>query len=254
MKSITRVPVLLFFIGTLFACVSPKQIVNFREDKDADTTLVSAIADSHYIAIIQPSDLLNIYVASASPEASRYFNFSERPEDQNSLANSYLVDVQGKIRLPLFGDISVAGLSSVQARDTVTRKLEKYLVNPSVKLTIRNFRVTVLGEVAHPGVLTVQNERITLPEALAMAGDMTVYSSRDNVLIVREENGKKSYGTVDLNSRELFTSDYYYLHANDIVYIEPLKTKKAMAENWYRILPIVFSGISLMLAALAVVK
>ena len=121
-------------------------------------------------------------------------------------------------------------------------------------MTIRNFRVTVLGEVAHPGVLTVQNERITLPEALAMAGDMTVYSSRDNVLIVREENGKKSYGTVDLNSRELFTSDYYYLHANDIVYIEPLKTKKAMAENWYRILPIVFSGISLMLAALAVVK
>jgi polysaccharide export outer membrane protein len=114
--------------------------------------------------------------------------------------------------------------------------------------------VTILGEVTRPGVVTVQNERITLTEALAACGDMTVYSRRDNVLIIRDEGGKKLYGNVDLNSRDLFTSDYYYLHANDIVYVEPMKTKKAMAETWYRVLPIVFSGISLMLAALAVVK
>lgn len=254
MKSLKRISLSLFFLGTLFACVSPKQIVSFREEKMIDTTAATVLADSHYVAIIQPSDLLNIYVTSASSEASSYFNFSERPEDQNSLANSYLVDVLGNIRLPLVGDIAVAGLTSIAARDTVTQKLKKYLLNPSVKLTIRNFRVTVLGEIARPGVVTVQNERITLTEALAMSGDMTVYSRRDNVLIIREVNGKKSYGQVDLNSRELFTSEYYYLHANDIVYVEPLKTKKAMAENWYRILPIIFSGISLMLAALAVVK
>jgi polysaccharide export outer membrane protein len=254
MKSVSRILAVLFFVATIFACVSPKQIVNFREDKDEDAAFASAISDSHYVAIIQPFDLLNIYVSSASSEASSYFNFSERPEDQNSLANSYLVDVRGYIRLPLVGDIAVAGLTSIQARDTVTQKLKKYLINPSVKLTIRNFRVTVLGEVTRPGVVTVQNERITLTEALAMCGDLTVYSRRDNVLIIREEDGGKSYGQVDLNSRELFTSEYYYLHANDIIYIEPLKTKKAMAENWYRILPIIFSGISLMLAALAVVK
>ncbi len=253
MKNLKLLPVLIFLLGAFYACVSPKQIVSFQDKPVLDQFAVSAISDSHYIALIQPGDMLNIYVSSASPEASKYFNFSER-EDQNSMANIYLVDEKGLVRIPLIGDLHVSGMTSSAARDSLTKRLEKYLLNPAVKLTIRNFRVTVLGEIAHPGVVTVMNERITLPEALAMAGDMTVYSSRDNVLVVRDDGKKKVYATVDLTSREVFSSPYYYLHANDIVYVEPMKTKRAMAENWYRILPIIFSGVTLMLAVIAVVK
>lgn len=248
-----RIPALFFVIAAICSCISPKKIVNFQANGGLDTAS-AAVTNSHYIAIIQPGDLLSIYVASSSAEASKYFNFSERPEDQSSMANSYLVDEKGMIRLPMVGEIQVAGLTSGVARDTLTKRLEKYLVNPSIKLTIRNYRVTVLGEVAHPGIVTVSNERITLPEALAMAGDLTIYSRRDNIMIIRDNNGKKEYGAVNLESREVFTSDYYYLHANDIVYVEPMKTKKTMAETWYRVVPIIFSGISLALAILAVVK
>jgi polysaccharide export outer membrane protein len=132
--------------------------------------------------------------------------------------------------------------------------LEKFLVRPSVKVSIRNFRVSVIGEVLHPGLVNAVNEHLTLPEALAMVGDMTVYAKRDNVLIIREEQGKKVYANVNLESRELFSSPYYELHANDIVYVPPLKTKKTIAETWYRVLPIVFSGISMALAVLAITK
>ncbi|MFM9027651.1 MAG: polysaccharide biosynthesis/export family protein [Bacteroidota bacterium] len=228
--------------------------MNFQAPIGMDTVSTDVTNRENYIAIIQPGDLLNIYVASSSAEASKYFNFSERPEDQNSMANAYLVDDEGNVHLPMIGDMKVVGLTSGAARDTLTRRLEKYLVNPSVKLTIRNFRVTVIGEVARPGVVSVVNERISLPEALAMVGDLTIYSRRDNIMVIRDHDGKKEYGVVNLESRELFNSDFYWLHANDIVYIEPMKTKKTMAETWYRVLPIIFSGVSLALAILAVVK
>lgn len=241
----------LLLMALLSACVSHKQILSFQPD--AEGVDAPSVSDTNYIAIIHPGDQLNIYVSSTSPEASKYFNFSER-EDANSLANVYLVDERGMVRLPLIGDLRVAGYTSSAARDTFTRRLEKYLVNPAVKLNIRNFRVSVMGEVLHPGVYTVSNERITLPEALAMAGDMTIYSSRNNVLIIREEGGKKNYMYVDLSSRELFSSPCYFLHANDVVYVEPLATKKSLAENWYRTLPIVFSGLSLMLAVWATIR
>jgi len=250
MKKITA---LLFLLATSFACISPKSIESFQPTQ-VDSTKQTVSSFGQYIAIIQPADLLAIYVVSSSAEAGQYFNFTEKPEDQSSMANCYLVDEKGMVRLPLVGDVHVAGLTSNVARDTLTRRLEKFLVRPSVKVSIRNFRVSVIGEVLHPGLVNAVNEHLTLPEALAMVGDMTVYAKRDNVLIIREEQGKKVYANVNLESRELFSSPYYELHANDIVYVPPLKTKKTIAETWYRVLPIVFSGISMALAVLAITK
>lgn len=250
MKKITA---LLFLLATSFACISPKSIESFQPTQ-VDSTKQNVSSFGQYIAIIQPADMLAIYVVSSSTEAGQYFNFTEKPEDQSSMANCYLVDEKGMVRLPLVGDVHVAGLTSNVARDTLTRRLEKFLVRPSVKVSIRNFRVSVIGEVLHPGLVNAVNEHLTLPEALAMVGDMTVYAKRDNVLIIREEQGKKVYANVNLQSRELFSSPYYELHANDIVYVPPLKTKKTIAETWYRVLPIVFSGISMALAVLALTK
>jgi polysaccharide export outer membrane protein len=248
--------ILFFFLSlTLFySCIDSRKIVSFQADPATDSAVFAAWRDTPYVPIIQPGDILSIFVTSSSPEVAKYFNFSERPEDQSSMANSYIVDASGAVRLPLVGFIEVAGLTTLSAHDTLTRRLEKYLLSPTIKLNIRNFRVTVMGEVMHPGMVTTNNESISLPEAIALAGDLTVYSRRDNIMVIRQERGKKEFGTVNLESREVFASPYYHLHSGDIVYVQPLKTKKAMAETWYRIIPVIFSGISLTMSVLAFTK
>lgn len=238
----------------LTSCLSSRKIINFQANVPIDTTLTVADSSAPYIPVIQPGDMLTIYVMSASPEVARFFNYSEQPGEQASMANCYIVDAHGMVRLPLIGFMEMAGLSTEAAHDSLTRKLEKYLLNPSVKLNIRNFRVTVMGEVLHPGVVTTSNEFLTLPEALAMAGDLTIYSKRSEIMIIREVNGKRTYGTVNFESREVFDSPYYLLHGNDIIYVPPLSTKKALAETWFRVIPVIFSGISLTMSVLAYVK
>jgi polysaccharide export outer membrane protein len=237
----------VFLLSICCSCIPQKRFVYFQQKTD---TVASTLFDSSFIARIHPNDILNIFVTSINPEASKYFNFSDRPEllgttPSSPTANGYLVDGSGNIQLPLIGAVKVDGLTTRMANDTITKKLEKYIESPSVKLNIQNFRVTILGEVARPGMYYISSEKMTITDALAMAGDLTIYGRRENIMIIREENGKKNFVTIDLTSRMLFGSSYYCLHSNDIVYVEPLKTKKVLAENWYRTMPLVLSFISI---------
>lgn len=243
---------LVLFLMSLMACSSKKNLVYFQNKNNQDT--IPTYQDTSYMAVIQPNDILTIYVASISSEASKYFNFIEKPDDANSMANGYLVDANGNIQLPLVGNVKVAGLTSAIARDTIIGKLVKYLINPSVKLNIRNFRITVIGEVTHPGVFSVPNEKVTLPEGLALAGDLTVFGMRDRIMIIRENAGKKEFGYVDLTARDLFNSPYYNLHCNDIIYIEPIRQKRFTTQNWYRVMPIIFGGLVAFIGAYGVLK
>ena len=194
-----------------------------------------------YRPLIQPNDILDIYVTSTSPEASKFFNYDA---NQSIQLAGFLVDKKGEVIMPIIGAVRVEGLNSSDARDTIAKKLAKYLVTPSVKLSIRNFKVTVLGEVLHVGVFTVPNEKITLPEALALAGDFTPFSHKDDVTIIRDSSGYKTFGHVDLTTRELFSSKYYNLHANDIVYVSPTKKKRFLGESFYRNIPLILSFIT----------
>ena len=107
-----------------------------------------------------------------------------------------------------------------------------------------NFRITVLGEVKNPTVINVPNEKISLLEAIGLAGDLTIYAKRDNVLVIREENGNKIIKRIDLNSDELLSSPFYYLKSNDIVYVEPDKARVASAGRGQQWIPAVLSGLS----------
>lgn len=231
----------------LNACVPQKKLIYFQQKADSTATVPY---DSTFIAVIHSNDIVNVYVTSLNIEASKYFNYSDRPDGMgtNNLANpgpnGYLVDAFGFIQMPLIGSVKVAGLSSSAARDTIIRKLEKYIENPTVKLNIQNFRVTILGEVGRPGVYYISTEKMTVTDALAMAGDLTYYAKRDNIMIIREENGKKTFGFIDITDRNFLSSKYYNLHSNDIIYLEPFKSKKFQLDNWYRILPIVLSTVS----------
>ncbi|CAN5409582.1 polysaccharide biosynthesis/export family protein [soil metagenome] len=205
-----------------------------------------------YEGKIQSNDILSIFVWSLSPEASSFFNTSSPSErsgqgDVYTTRNNvgYLVDTDGNIELPLIGKVMVAGLTTVAAKDTLTRRLEKYLQSPSVRIYFENFRVTILGEVYRPGVYTVTNEKISIPEALGLAGDLNIYGDRKEILLIREEDGVKSYIKVDLTKRDLFNSSYYYLRSNDVLYISPVKGRVAQSDNFYRVAPLVLSSLTL---------
>lgn len=232
--------IILSFLVLSQSCITRKDISYFQDI--SDSLSIQKITQG-FEAVIQAGDILSIHVTSLSSEASSFFNVEGERTDQQ-VANTYLVDASGSVEIPLIGIVKVAGITSQVARQQIKDKLEKYLVDPTVNLRIRNFKVTVLGEVQKPGVYTIPNEKITLVEALGLAGDLTIFAKRINVLIIREENGERKFFKADLRSKEFFESDYYYLHSNDIVYVEPGKGKIASADSWYKILPIVFSGLS----------
>ncbi|MCB9186205.1 MAG: polysaccharide export protein [Flavobacteriales bacterium] len=211
--------------------------------QDINDSLTTQSITKDFEALIQPGDILSVHVSSLSKEASSFFNVVGETTDLQ-VANTYLVDAMGAIEMPLIGTIRLEGMTTQVARDSLKLRLNKYLVDPTVNIRIRNFKVTVLGEVAAPGVYTIPNEKITLIEALGLAGDMTIFARRVNVLVIREGKAERQFVKLDLTSKEFFESEYYYLHSNDIVYVEPGKGKFASADAWYKILPIVFSGLT----------
>ena len=122
--------------------------------------------------------------------------------------------------------MKAGGLTREELSDLLESEISKYVKDPLVSVQITNFKVTVIGEVAKPGTLNVTSDRISILDAIGQAGDLTINANRTNVLVVREENGEKKFGRIDLTETETFASPYYYLRQNDIVYVEPNDAKK----------------------------
>jgi polysaccharide biosynthesis/export protein len=239
----------------LTGCVQTKQLAYFQGETSRVDTLTAA---TRYVPKIQPGDVLSVQVSSLNPEASSFFNpysalaIADRggmpttPTNATPLPaqNGYLVDNTGTIELPVLGKMNVAGQTTSQVKDRLRESLKEYLKEPTVNIRNLNFRISVMGEVLRPSLFTIPNEQITLLEALSLAGDVTIYGRRENVLIIREENGKRTFSRVDLTRRDLFSSPNYYLHPNDVVYVEPGKARAATADRTNQLLPIVLSGLS----------
>ena len=150
------------------------------------------------------------------------------------------------MQLPYLGSVKVEGLSTNQARLLVESKLDegKYLARPIVNLRLVNFKISVLGDVGRPGVYPVQSERITVIEALGLAGDLNITAKRNDVLLVRENQGKRQQIRLDLQSKELFTSPYYYLQNNDVLVVTPSPAKYASVDASYRNVSLIISALS----------
>ncbi|MFC5412567.1 polysaccharide biosynthesis/export family protein [Larkinella bovis] len=254
MKNLNWFAFCLIVIG-FSSCISQKQITYFQSPVP-DSTLVPEEIKNRYVPTIQPKDLLSINVNSLNPEASSFFNpysgIERIPTFQTvngqvpvTTVVGYLVDQDGNIQLPLVGKIKVLGLTSAGAQEMLQEKLKQYLKEPTVAVRFLNFKVSVLGEVARPSMFSVPNEQMTVTEALSLAGDITIYGRRDNVMIIRENNGKREFGRVNMNQRDLFKSPYYYLHPNDVIYVEPGKARLAYADRFYTILPSIIGALSL---------
>jgi polysaccharide export outer membrane protein len=216
---------LLFFSLSvlLFSCGSKRDIVYFQ---DVDLMGVSK-SINNFNPTIRPDDMLTIIVSALDQDAVRPFNLTVVSFSNlgggigRETHQTYLVDSNGNIDFPVLGTIKLAGLNRIQATTLMKDMLKDYIKNPIVNIRTMNFKVTVLGEVRSPGSFTIPNERITIIEALGLAGDMTIQAERKNVLVIREENGKKTYTRVDMTSEGMFNSSVYYLTQNDVIYVEP---------------------------------
>lgn len=236
-------------IGGMSSCVSPKSIVYFQGDS---LRLTSQEITQKYIPTIQSNDILSIVVGSLNAEANEVFNtpntFTTASTNYTTTGGGarvqplgYLVDNDGNIEIPLIGRLKVSGLRTNDAADTIRVRLKNYLKEPSVIVRNLNFKVSVLGEVARPSVYVIPDEKISIPEVLSLAGDLTIYGRRTNIMVIREENGMRQYARLDLTSREVFNSAFYYLHKNDIIYVEPIKTRINATDRNVQLLPVVTS-------------
>ncbi len=243
---------------TMFFTSCHNREIAYLSDAQRDT---AETVLSKYVASIMPGDQLYIYVSSLSPEGvipfnqethkiaievndlktvdvleagtDVYKNIREERKTVESDVSGYFVNAEGSIVFPVLGKIEVEGFTV----DSLCRYLEKrlrdegYVLDPHVEVSIMNFRVTVVGEVRQPQQIHVEGTRLTILEALAICGDLTEYGRRDNLVVMRHEQGQQIFGEIDLTKKEMLDSPYYYLHNNDIVYIEPTEKKKRRSDR-----------------------
>ncbi len=203
------------------SCVARKKIVYFTDiDSKQPNRFLS------FEPVLETNDLLSITVTSKNPELSVPFNLQtvQNENSQNTL-KTYLIDAAGFIDFPVLGKVKIGGLTKTSANKILVDGISEYIKEPTVNLNIVNFKVTLLGDINKPGTLLVPSERITILEAISQSGDLLLTGKRDNVLLIREINGKKSYNRIDLSTADFINSDFYYLKQNDLIYIEPNKTK-----------------------------
>lgn len=225
--------VLMLFI--LAGCQSYKKVPYLQNIPQTEATTPSAA--SLYDARIMPKDLLTIVVSCPEePELAEPFNLTISSPMSNSenksltnqpVLQQYLVDNTGNVDFPVIGILQLGGLTKSEAEQLIKDKLSPLFSKmPIVTVRMVNYKISVIGEVAHPGTFTISNEKVNILEALAMAGDMTIYGLRNNVKLIREDNeGKKEIVSLNLNDRNVLHSPHYYLQQNDILYITPNKTK-----------------------------
>jgi len=246
---ITKASLYFLIILLSTSCVSPQKIAYFQNKEN------SAIKDSlqNYKIKIMPGDLLSINVSTLDMEVAAPFNLYESVGSGVAKPISYLVNTAGVINFPIIGKLKVGGFTTDEVTENLAKLLTKYLKNPIVNLRIKNFKITVLGEVQRPGSYPVNGERISIFDAIGMAGDLTIQGRRSNLTLLREEKGTKKYISLDLTDKNIAYSPYFYLRQNDVLYVEPNKTKinsSAVGPN----ISIFLAAFSTIISTLAILK
>ena len=250
----------IFALILLLSACTPQRNLVYMSDLGDSTNVTEAILNQ-VDTKIKEGDILSITVNTLSPESNALFNKGEMlaPSATNTqavvsqssgataLSNvGYLVDKDGNINFPVIGTVGLEGLTLEQARQKLTAEISKQTKSPIVNIRFMNFKVTVIGEVTQPGTFTLTNDKVNVLEAIGLAGDMTPYGKRENVMLIRENNGQRTIARLNMNKKDVTQSPYFYLQQNDVVYIEPdneQKTAQADVRST-RTIPIVTALIS----------
>jgi polysaccharide export outer membrane protein len=252
----------------MISCTPLKEVVYFYDLKDSTSKNLGAMAKNLHTAQmnfenpIQKNDQLWITVGGSnlldlvtvnSAAGTGAAVGGELPVISRG-AIGFLVEADGFINMPYVGKVQAAGLSRLQLEDSLTTLFKDYTKNPVVNVRFLNYRFWVLGEVSNEGRYTMTTERTTILEAISMAGDLTKLGKRENVLVTRDENGVRKFGRVDLTSSKIFTSPYYYLKTNDIIYVEPVKSAFGNRKGIPFYLTIASVAISLIVTIISISK
>jgi len=215
---------LFTIIATCFlSCATKDKVVYFNDVQKLEGQL--NLLD--YEPKIEKNDVLRINVSSSSVNEEIVAPFQMNRQSQQGSSGGgqsstgYLVSPDGTINFPVLGTVEVVGQTRTEIQKNLEEKIAEYVRDPVVDVRIANFSITVLGEVSSPGRVSISDGRITMPELIAMSGDISYTGKRQNIRIIRETNGVKSVGFIDMTDTDLFSSPYYYLKQNDIVYVEP---------------------------------
>jgi polysaccharide export outer membrane protein len=247
----------LFLTLSFISCSTTKKVKYFQDIPDSGVlkTLPAAVYHEHKI---QPHDVLTIYFQTIDPSATSAINSGNLPSGgasptsasssgsasslsglaasigqggNTSSSNGYEVGDDGNIELPYIGKLSVVGHTTSEVKDIVQAAANKYFVAPTIIVKFSNFNVTILGEVLRPGAYTMGNEKTSILDAIATAGDLTIFGKRENVLLIRENlDGTKKVYRVNLKKSDIISAPYFYLCQNDVIYVEPMKSKAAATD------------------------
>ncbi|MDP4807278.1 MAG: polysaccharide biosynthesis/export family protein [Crocinitomicaceae bacterium] len=263
MKLTFSLLILLSLLSTLQSCKLREKMVYLQEKPTADSTQkANANFATAYAPVLRTDDLLQIQVGGQDQEALANFQFfvsnslnnnavgsqAGIQATQSSSAITYLVDPNGNINFPVLGFVEVAGLTRLEATIKLQNLLSEYVDGPVVNIQIRNFKITVLGQVQRPGTYTMPSDRVTVLEAIGMAGDLQLTGVRNNVLVVREAKGQRQEIRLDLTDQSIYSSPAYYLLQNDVVYVEPNKGARFQGQNVQIFTQVVTPVLSLMLS------
>lgn len=250
-KSAILIALTVILIGT--SCIPQKRLRYLQlQDALAETDTLHAQIPEH---IIKPFDIIQVQVFSSTGNLISTPGLDSRTTPGTSASiylQGYLVDKNGEINIPILGNHKVDGLTIPKLQSMLTDVArEKIALDADVNVRLVNFRVTVIGEVEHPGVIEVYNQRISIIEALAYTGDLTNYGNRKEILLIRENNGVNEIYSINLTDRNLLKSPYFYLQSNDIIYVQSLNAKSyGFAQvQW----GIIISSVSTLIAIIAVV-
>jgi len=220
--------ILVFISVSMASCVSNRKLNYVQE---SDEMAIQARDNMYFVddpmdEAIRQGDELYIQVTSADENRTNFSQERANLSVRDPSVISYSVDSEGYIKLPYVNKIKLDGLSLTEASDKIEEELSQYLLYPSVFIRFVNNKVTILGEVHRPGVYVFNYKSINILQAIGYANDIGVFGDRRNVLIVRDEGDYRSRHFVDLTSDELLASEFYNIKSNDIIYVEPLASKK----------------------------
>ena len=237
---------LLLFIGIFSSCQTTKNVSYFQDIPDSSR--ISLPTANYKQLTIQPNDILSVNIQTMDPSANAIFNQTPSPVfsqlsgglgtatmnagSPSTSTSGYLVGLDGMIEVPLLGQIKVEGATTFIAADSIRNRASLLYKQPSVNVRFANLKINVLGEVLKPGTYVLTNEKNTIFDAIGLAGDLTIFGKRENVLLIRDSAGKSNFIRFSLESKDLVNKDFFYLRQNDIIYVEPNKSKVESMDSY----------------------
>jgi polysaccharide export outer membrane protein len=266
-KKIVQFFVLIVMVSS---CVSNKKLVYMQELEDSAPNVYSSekYAYNEEKYRFQSYDIVEINIKTTSPELNEIFSIISGEQGNNSMnmgqnggdiffMNGYTLDEEGRVELPLLGEMKLIGLTTEEAKTLIEKKVQIYVPDDGffVRIRLGGIRFSALGEFNAPGKQTILQSRVTIFEALAAAGDLTTIAKRDEIVLLRQYPDGSQIHKINLNDRNLLSSEFYFLRTNDVLYAEPLKVRELGAgTNFIQTLALITSTVSTIALILAIVR